>query len=108
MKMLQINIKQQHIAMFIVLVAWCLFMAAPVFAGVDYDANSAGIFDKMYNWMAGMLTGSGGKIIALIALVASAVTGAMGYYKTAIGIFVVFILTLAGPSVIDGAYSAIW
>lgn len=108
MKMLQINIKQQHIAMFIVLVAWCLLMAAPAFAGTDYDSTSAGIFDKMYNWMAGMLTGSGGKIIALIALVASAVTGAMGYYKTAIGIFVVFILTLAGPSVIDGAYSAIW
>lgn len=108
MKMLQINIKPQHIAMFLVLLAWCLLMAAPAFAGTDYDAKAAGIFDNMYNWLAGILTGSGGKIIAAIALVASAATGAMGYYKTAIGIFVVFILTLAGPKMIDDAYTMIW
>ena len=90
----------------------------PAFASADQCGKNAGTnayncdgsvaMDSMFGWIAGVLSGSGGKILAILALVASAATAIMGMYKTMIGFIAVLLITTVGPVVIDSLYGMAW
>lgn len=73
-----------------------------------YDCSGSDAMDSMFSWIAGLLTGSGGKILAILALVASAATAIMGMYKTMIGFIAVLLITTVGPVVINSLYGMAW
>lgn len=87
----------------------CMLLATPAFAGNNsYDQSGSSAFDNMFSWLAGLLTGSGGKILAILSLIACAASAVLGSYKIALGFAAVLLLTTVGPMVIDNAYTAIF
>lgn len=86
-----------------VIFAFFMLLASPAFA-----KSSDTTFNEMFTWIKTVLEGSGGTVLAILALVVGAASAIVGAYKTMIGFAVVFVATLAGPTVIEAAYSAVF
>ena len=77
-------------------------------AGNKYDATASTAFEGVYNWLAGFLTGNGGKVLAAVGLIVGLSTVATGHYKIMIAAFVVMVGCLVGPVFIDDTFATIW
>ena len=88
------------------------FVTLPVHAAAtkssSYDTTASDAFEGVYGWIAGFLTGNGGKVLAAIALVVGLSTAATGHYKIMIAAFVVMVGCLVGPIFIDNTFDMIW
>ena len=89
-----------------------LLVTSPVFAAASNDKNwdttASESFSGVYSWIAGFLTGNGGKVLAGVALVVGLSTAATGHYKIMIAAFVVMVGCLVGPVFIDDTFDMIW
>ena len=83
----------------------CLMLATPSFAGTGSTDKT---FEPMFLWIKGVLEGSGGTMLAILSLVVAIGAAIMAAYKTMMAFAVVLLLCLVGPTVIEGAFSAVF
>ena len=79
-----------------------MLMSAPLYAydGSSGDTTAEGAFNSMVNWIIDILSGSGGLLLTLVALVAAAIGMASGSVKFMWSMVGVALLCSIGPSVI--------
>lgn len=83
-----------------ILLAVVALAATPVMAGTD-TTFSVGVMK-----LTGFLAGSGGMLVALIAVITAAVAGTTGNIKTALSALGVAIIASIGPSIAASFFTA--
>ncbi len=75
--------------------------AAPAMAGTDTT------FSVAVTKLTGFLNGSGGMLVAIMAVIAAAIAGISGNIKTALSAMGVAVLASVGPSVAGSFFTAV-
>ena len=92
--------------LFVLLVTQPALASATKVDSIDESGSTA--FAGVWNWLAGIVQGNGGKVIAIIALIAGIASASTGHYKIMIAALVVMLGALVGPVVIDTGFNAVW
>lgn len=82
-------------------VALAMFATSAVYAGTDVS------FASGVTKVSDLLTGSGGKLVTLLAIVTTVVVGITGNIKIALGALGVALIASVGPSFANGFFTAV-